>query len=189
MNKKNLIGALVMAGMILLSLPLGAAHSAKALREDVEDEYYYDQTGYAIYEGLDARVAAAENLITVAERYEDADDGMEDAMERVEDYITMYENAYSWEEDHLERQVRANNGLSEAAEALSARLNALPITDRDAQAIREQLADMDSEQDKIQRSSYNDAARDYNEKLTHFPLSLFRGFLGIGDIPTFDGTP
>ena len=175
MNKKNLIGALVMAGMILLSLPLGAAHSAKALREDVEDEYYYDQTGYAIYEGLDARVAAAENLITVAERYEDADDGVEDAMERVEDY--------------LERQVRANNGLSEAAEALSARLNALPITDRDAQAIREQLADMDSEQDKIQRSSYNDAARDYNEKLTHFPLSLFRGFLGIGDIPTFDGTP
>ena len=68
MKKKNAIGACVLAAAIVLAVPLGVHTSLTKLREDAENTYYYDNAGYAIYEGVEERQATANNLITVAER-------------------------------------------------------------------------------------------------------------------------
>ena len=55
MKKSSIVGACVMAGLILLSIPVGVHTSLTDLRDEAEGSYYYDQTGYAIYQGLEAR--------------------------------------------------------------------------------------------------------------------------------------
>ena len=61
MKKKNAIGACVLAAAIVLAVPLGVHTSLTKLREDAENTYYYDNAGYAIYEGVEERQATANN--------------------------------------------------------------------------------------------------------------------------------
>ena len=50
MKKKNAAGAIVLAAAIVLAVPLGVHTSLTELREEAENTYYYDNTGYAVYE-------------------------------------------------------------------------------------------------------------------------------------------
>ena len=69
MKKSSIVGACVMAGLILLSIPVGVHTSLTDLRDEAEGSYYYDQTGYAIYQGLEAREATGNNLVTIEDSY------------------------------------------------------------------------------------------------------------------------
>ena len=71
MKKSSVIGACVLAATVVLSVPLGVHTSLTSLREEANSSYYYDKTGFAIWEGVENREAAASNMITVAERYTD----------------------------------------------------------------------------------------------------------------------
>ena len=71
MKKSSVIGACVLAAAVVLSVPLGVHTSLTSLREEANSSYYYDKTGFAIWEGVENREAAASNMITVAERYTD----------------------------------------------------------------------------------------------------------------------
>ena len=44
MKKSSIVGACVMAGLILLSIPVGVHTSLTDLRDEAEGSYYYDQT-------------------------------------------------------------------------------------------------------------------------------------------------
>ena len=48
------------------------------------------------------------------------------------------------------------------------------------------MAQMESEQDKINRSSYNEDAREFNARLEKFPVNLLRGVAGVEPLATFD---
>ena len=52
--------------------------------------------------------------------------------------------------------------------------------------VRAQLAQLESEQDKISRSSYNEDARNFNARLEKFPANLLRHVAGVEPLATFD---
>ncbi len=185
MKKKNVIGALIMAGAILVSVPLGVNRSFARLREDVEDEYYYDSTGYAIYEGLDARVGTARNLLTLAERYVDKDPELDVYKDNLEHVVKLCENYWFDDIEDADRQVENNRRLGEAAQELADRLETLELSEKDKKYPAQLIADMESEQDKIERSSFNDKAREYNARLEKFPANLLGGVSGVERVAPF----
>ena len=69
MKKKRHVGAAIfMAAAIAASIPLGVNRSLIKLREEASGHYYYDDTGYALYEGLERRQAEAGGEIRRAEQ-------------------------------------------------------------------------------------------------------------------------
>ena len=169
MKKKNAIGALVMAAMLLISVPLGAVRSFERLREDALEPYYYDSTGYALYEGLEKQREAAQNLLTVAKRYQDS-----------EPELGSYIDDLTWRADHSEvfydpgspSEVLTYQTMCDSAERLAEKLEEITLSEKDEKYPRQLISQIRSEQDKLERSSYNVGAREYNQKLDSFFLPL-----------------
>lgn len=183
MKKKNVIGALVMAGMILVSVPFGANRSLNRLREETRDEaYYYDSTGYAIYEGLEKQQAAARNLITVAERYVESNPGLDPYLDELTYRADFCEKFYDPGDP---KEAESYGLLVEAARGLSGQLEGIRLNEKDEKYPRQLIAEIESEQDKLERSSYNDEAREFNETLTRFPASLLGELTGVKELGVF----
>lgn len=184
MKKKNVIGALVMAGMILVSVPFGASRSLNRLREEtLEDAYYYDSTGYAIYEGLDRQLGTAQNFLTLAERYVERFPELDPYIDELSYRAEFCENFYGPGEP---KEVESYRLLAEASQALYEQLEKVDLDEKDAKYPRQLIAELESEQDKLERSSYNDDAREFNETLTRVPASLLRKLTGVKDLGVFE---
>lgn len=170
MKKKKAIGALVMAAMILISVPLGAVRSFERLREKVlEDEYYYDSTGYAIYNGLEKQEEAAWNLITVAERYRESNPELESY---IDDLTYQVERCQNFYDNGAPKEVEYHQALCRSAEQLAEKLEEITLSEKDEKYPWQLISQLRSEQDRLERSSYNDGARKYNQKLDSFLLPL-----------------
>ncbi|MCI9552148.1 MAG: hypothetical protein HFE94_01275 [Acutalibacter sp.] len=153
-----------MALAIAAAIPLGINCSLAKLREDAAGTYYYDQGGYAIFRGIEKRRGAAGNLITLAERYVEANPELASPMETLGYRIEASERTFD-EDQTFTTEESANRALDEPARLLAEALEKVDLAEKDKKYPRQLLAQMESEQDKIQRSSYNDEARAYNEKL------------------------
>ena len=182
-RKRNIIGAAVMAGLILLSMPLGVAHSLEDLREDAEGEFYGDRAGFSIYRSLEERRAAAQNLLTIARKYTEDNPGLSVYVDELEYRVRENENAY---DDTFYWEGETNLEMGEAARALAQELEKLDLSEKDRKYPAQLIAQMDSEQDKIERSSYNDAARQFNSRLQVFPVNILRGFTDVKELIPFD---
>lgn len=181
MKKKNLVGGIFMAAAILVSIPLGVNRSLVKLREKATEGYYYDKGGFAIYEGIEKRREAAQNLITVAERYTQQEPGLEGLIDELDYRIRASENAWSGD-DTFREEAEANRNLDPMAAAIASTLEELELSERDKKYPAQLIAQMKSEQDKIERSSYNDDAREFNQKLRRMkPMAL------IEPMATFEG--
>lgn len=180
-KKQNLIAAAVMAGLILLAMPLGVAHSLDDLRDDAEGQYYSDQAGYSISDGITRRQEAATNLLTVAGRYVDDHEELSYYWDWLNSAIVASQKNYD-----LSQEAQLNAEMGQAAEELAAALEGIELESRDQKYPDQLIAQMQSEQDKIQRSSYNDSARDFNRRLTVFPVSLLRPLLSVDELQPFD---
>ncbi len=185
MKKKSAIGALFMAAAILVSVPLGVNRSFARMREEVEGQYYFDLTGYAIWEGIDKRMDAAKNLLTVAEKYTEQDPELDVYMDSLERAITQCENTYFYDIEDVGETVRYNSHMGEEAQKLADRLETLDLSEKDAKYPRQLMADLDAEQDKIERSSFNDAVLEYNQKREKFPASVLAPLSGVKEIVPF----
>jgi hypothetical protein len=181
-KKRNIIGACVMVAAILAAVPLGAHTSLTRLREDAQGSYYYDNTGYAIYEGLDQRQATANNLITVARRYTSVNSNLTGLIDDL-DYAVRLTNG-SYDDDAQEAQ--ANQMMGEAAQALYEELKKTDLSEEDQKYPDQLIAEMESEQDKLNRSSYNEDAREFNQKLKSFPVNLLLPLTGVQPLATYD---
>ncbi|WP_322200946.1 hypothetical protein [Acutalibacter intestini] len=157
-------GALFMALAIAVAIPLGINRSLAKLREDAAGSYYYDQGGYAIFQGIEKRRDAANSLVTLAERYVEANPELAGPMETLGYQIEASERTFD-EDQTFTTEESANRALDEPARLLAEALEKVNLAEKDKKYPRQLLAQMESEQDKIQRSSYNDEARAYNEKL------------------------
>lgn len=186
MKTKNVIGPLVMAAAIVVSVPLGVNRSFSRLREDVEGQYYFDMTGYAIWEGIDKRMDAANNLLTVAEKYVEQDPELDVYMDSLERAITQCEDTYFYDIEDVGETVRYNARMGEAAQNLADRLETLELSEKDAKYPRQLISEMESEQDKIERSSFNDAVLEYNRQREKFPASVLAPISGVKEIVPFD---
>ena len=181
MKKKNTVACVIMVAAIAGSIPLGINRSLARIREDAAEEYYYDQAGYAIYDGIEERRAAASNLLTLAERYTDQNPELKSLADELEYRVQASENAWS-DDDTFTAEAQANANLDAPAQALATALEGVGLSEKDQKYPRQILDQMKSEQDKIKRSSYNDQARSYNEKLDRLqPMALLK------PMATFDG--
>ena len=183
---KNAVAALIMTLMIVLSIPLGVNRSFARLREDVEHEYYYDSTGYALWEGVNARRESAQNLITIAEKYVDEYPELQTPIDEL-GFRVLQENSYTTLEDETFTSiVKINSDLTLDAYELADTLNQLTLSDKDAKYVGKIMVDMIAEQDKLQRSSYNDLAREYNARLEKFPANVLRHLSDIKPMGVFE---
>ena len=183
---KNAVPALIMAILIALSVPLGVNRSFDRLREDVEDEYYYDSTGYALWEGVDSRRESAKNLITIAEKYVDEYPELQTPINAL-GHRVLEENTYlSLEDETFSNIVKINSELTQDAYALYEALDKVTLSEKDEKYPRQIMAELDSEQDKLQRSSYNDLAREYNARLEKFPVNFLRHLSGVKPMGVFE---
>lgn len=173
-----------MAGLLVVSVPLGVNRSFDRLREDAMDSYYYDGTGYAIYQGIDMREDAANNLLTVAKRYVEKNPGLDPYIGDLEYRVKYLENLYDFQ--GFEQEVEANRLLGEAAQALYEQLETVELSEKDEKYPRQLIAEIESEQDKIERSSYNDSAREFNEKLAQSPTKPLTKLMGISPMGVFE---
>lgn len=188
MNKKGkrkgyTVGAAFMAAAIVISIPMGAKSSFKDLRREAESDYYYDNTGYAIYEGIDKREEAAKNLITVANKYVEANPSLDPYIDELEYRVKYSQNMYSYQCGV--KEVEANALMGQAAEDLYEQLEKIELAEKDAKYPAQLIAEMRSEQDKLERSSYNDGAREFNSKLNKYPMKALNIFLDIEEMGVF----
>ena len=170
MKKRNAAAAVFMGVAIAASIPLGINRSLDRLKDDVEEKYFYDQAGYSIGDGLEIRRDAAYNLVSLAEKYADKAPELQGLIDELERQLAISENTWY---DLTEEEARANLGLDAPAEALAAALEKLELSDQDKKYPGQMLGQMRSEQDKINRSSYNEEARAFNAKVERLsPMAL-----------------
>ena len=182
MKKSSVIGACVLAATLVLTVPLGVHTSLTALRDEANSSYYYDQTGFAIYEGIENREAAASNMITVAERYTDENPALTSLIGDLDYAVDYSQNCWDGDSGLAE----ANQLMGQAAQALYEELKNTQLSETDQKYPDQLIAQMKSEQDKINRSNYNEDAREFNARLEKFPVNLLRGVAGIEPLTTFD---
>lgn len=182
MKKSSVIGACVLAATLVLAVPLGVHTSLTALRDEANSSYYYDQTGFAIYEGIENREAAASNMITVAERYTDENPALTSLIGDLDYAVDYSQNCWDGDSGLAE----ANQLMGQAAQALYEELKNTQLSETDQKYPDQLIAQMKSEQDKINRSNYNEDAREFNARLEKFPVNLLRGVAGIEPLTTFD---
>lgn len=188
MNKKKkktscIVGAIFMAAAIVVSVPLGAKRSFERLRDDAAGDYYYDATGYAVYQGIEVREAAASNLVTVAKKYVDNNPSLDPYIDELEYRIKYSQNMYSFQCGT--KEVEANRLMGQAAEDLYVELEKIELSEKDAAYPKKLISEMRSEQDKIERSSYNEGAAEFNAKLNNFPISFLKEVVDIEPMGVF----
>ena len=76
--------------------------------------------------------------------------------------------------------------MTGAAQALYDGLKNTQLSEEDEKYPDQLLAQMKSEQDKINRSSYNDEAREFNARLGKFPVNLLLPVVGVEPLATYD---
>lgn len=183
-RKSYTVGAAFLAAAIVISIPMGAKSSFEDLRRKAESDYYYDATGYAIYEGIDKREEAANNLITVAKKYVDSNPELDPYIDELEYRVKYSQNMYLYQCG--EKEVEANYLMGQAAEDLCEQLEQIELAEKDAKYPAQLIAEMRSEQDKIERSSYNDGAKEFNDRLDKYPMKALNILLDIEQMGVFE---
>lgn len=181
MKKKHVIAIIVMLLMILVAIPLGIDNSIDELKKTADSHYYYDSTGYAIYEGVDKRVESAEQLIKVANKYEADHTELIPLIEELE--RTAKELDYTY--DVLEEEAK-NRELDVPAQALADALGRIELDEADAKYPKQIMAEITAEMKRLQHSSYNDHARSYNERIGGFPVSVMKNLGFYDPLPVYE---
>lgn len=185
MKRANVTALGFLALAILIAIPLGLNRSFARLREDAQSSYYYDNTGYGIWEGLELRRDRASDLVTLGEKYAGQNPALAPLADALAYRVKLCET-YSYDLDDLDREVAADRLLGQEAADLAQALEETELSAQDEKYPRQLLADLMSEADKIQRSSYNDDARAYNARLEKFPVNILKGIARIKAMAVFE---
>lgn len=185
MKKKTFIGAIVMAAAILLAVPVGANRSFDRLYDEAKQSYYYDDTGYALYQGLETRQSAASNLVTLGKRYASQSTELASATDLLEEKVAVARNK-NYSVDDLAQEIAADKAMGSAAQSVADLLEQATLSEKDAKYPSQLLADLNSEADKLARSSYNDDARAYNAKLEGIPVKWLLPVAGIRTMAVYE---
>lgn len=156
-----------MAIMVAIAPFLGTNSSLSAERNDAQGEVYYDSTGFSITTAARSRYDAASNLVTIAEKYTDQNPALAELIDELE-YAMQKVNA-----SYGVNIVKTSHEITEPAHALAEALEQMELSEEDSKYPANLVSELDSLQDKIYRSSYNEAAESFNEILNSFPVNFF----------------
>ena len=166
MKKRNVVAGIFMGAAIAVSIPIGINRSLGRLRDDMSGSFYYDKAGYSICDGLEERRAAAKDLLTLAGRYSDSSPELAELIDELDYQVRLSENTWSGDGTFLS-EAAANSALDAPA------LNRAGLSEKDKKYPDQLILQMRSEQDKINRSSYNDDAIEFNRKVDRLrPMAM-----------------
>lgn len=171
MHKRSsaLIALVLMLCLIAVSLAWGAYKGWTQERKQV------DSTMGALLLVLDACSEVGANILTVARRHLQAGDPLLQALRR--DIQVLSENG------SLSQKAQANGRLDEDARAVLAALSALPSVQddvRDLQYVTQMLPQALEQSERLaEQAAYNQAAIDFNQRLTGSFSGRIAQLLGI----------
>ena len=172
---------LLLIALVLFAVGFGAYRGWSQERARVEETYAGLETM------LHTRVEAAYNLLAVAcrEKYmQNADAELRDAVGRVKEDRDVLESGAS-----LRKKAEANESLTRDAQALLAKLAALPpvqADERDRMYVGSYLPQMmEQSEEKTAGANYNTAAAEFNKKLNSTFSGMIAKVLGIRPAETF----
>ena len=119
----------------------------------------------------------------MARRYTETNPALTDLIDDMDYAVRLSQNSYG---SNFAEEAEANQMMGQAAQALYEELKKTQLSAEDAKYPDQLIAQMESEQDKINRSSYNEDAREFNTRLEKFPVNLLRGIAGVEPLATFD---
>ena len=162
----------VTAAMVILSIGMGAGLSLSSLRNDALDIYTEGESGWGgIQTDYDTILDSGENLLTVAERYLDANDTR---IRSVELGLEAMRDAQSPSE-----QCTAAQTTRTAVDNLDEQLLTMTLSETDQQFQNELIVDIEAGYRRISQSTYNETAEAFNRKLQQFPAGIFADMMGI----------
>lgn len=180
MKAKRTTAILIMILVIAAVVVIGPVVSLRNMRDDTESQYYYDENGYSIDEGILARKDAANNILKIAAKYEENSELKSQASE-LEHAVKVLDNNYNWAE-----RDKANKALDVPAQELMKWMaENVALSEADQRYLTSQTAELSSQQDKMNRSAYNEGAESFNARLADFPGSILKSFGWIEPLPTF----
>lgn len=182
MKGKSLTAFLIMILAIMIAVPWGVNSSLEDLYFDYSSDFYYDKTGFSIYEGIEARTDICNNLLKVAEKYLDDHPELNSSYSALESAVSYANFTYDLHED----QYLSDKGLDDPAKRLYEELDALAdVSETEKTALSRSMMEMQSYTEKITHSSYNEKAEAYNNKIHSFPLRLFSFLNNHQDLPVY----
>ncbi len=153
--------------LIVVALFIGGRKSLAPLRSEALD-YFYNGDGTEIDVGIESdleqRITLAEDLITIGERYFDKDEAL----------LTNITYDCSKISGSTEPNVKFkyNEELTSDCYALVEAMDLLDLTDTDTELVVETIVNMESSNEIIGHSSYNQKANEFNSLISEFPTSL-----------------
>lgn len=154
--------------MVLAATLIGSGTSLRKLRNEAESIFYQgeDQDGMGIQYDLDQLMEECYSLTVVAKRYLEDSDPMITA---VLEARTALEKAKTPPRKH-----DAAEKLKEVSLALYEHLGNYPLNERDLKYRNGFYAEITSRFLIIDRSSYNQRAKEFNETISKFPANILR---------------
>ena len=174
--------AAILIAVVLMaaSLVIGGKLSLAPQRAEVEAVFTEasDGSGKGIQYDLDERVAEAYNLIAVAKRYLNADDTLITAVSDAISAIVMAKGPSD--------KYDANMQLTSACSALYTKLASMQLSASDQEYNEGIKAELNSHNQIIGHSDYNELASEFNIMLAKFPTSIIGSLSGVHMLELFE---
>ena len=163
---KTPVAIIIMVVVILASGMLGCRKSLLSARKTAEDYFYSGEggDGDSIQSDLEYIGATANNLKTIALRYKDADDQLIIDLNTTRSALTSSKT--------ISAKYEAAQKLFDAVTALHDSLDPDKMNPTDKGFRASLYDDIKSAMQRISHNGYNDAAREFNDILEHFPAKL-----------------
>lgn len=182
MKKSQKVAIIIMALMILISVPLGMSKSLSSLRKDALEYYIEDSQGFSISQGIENRIEKAEEILTIAKNYTEKEN-----MELLDNMgdVDVSLSDLSSSDSHSIQQSEANRDLDSAVKKLADYLMKLELKKEQKETLTTLIADFNLQQKLINHSSYNEEAAEFNETLESFPASIIRAAGIVRPLPEY----
>lgn len=179
---RKLPAILVMILLLLAAIPLGVGRTYASLRKEAQNAYYDDQTGLSIPDTVAERAAFTESLITLAEGYEKENQGLTPAIDEAR---TAAQNCGDGGGEDPENLAALNQRLNQAFGSLLLQLQVLPLGEGDSKTAETLSQQMKDSQSKLDSSSYNTQAEEFNQELGQFPVRFLRDLAFLQPLELF----
>ena len=172
---------LLMVVLIAAGTWLGGYKGLSGLYGDVEDVFFVgeDRDGICIANDLSERVAAAQNLVTIANNYP----GVSAEAQSVSAASAGLSSVISARD--ITGMQRMNQELDTAMTSLYHALGTESLGEQHEKYRQKLYADFNSRGDTISHDPYNSYAQSYNDTLAGFPASLFAAITPVKDAVIF----
>lgn len=173
------IAIIVFAAVVLVSVTLSGGSALAKERTQVESKFYEGMQGdsLGIYNDVRARIDAAQNMVTVAQKSLGSEDAL---LLEIQDLQSKMLN-----EGSIGELFKLDYTLETKVKLLFAKEDTLSLNETDARLFEKQYYEFLSRGQTISHDGFNTSAQQYNLQLDNFPANLISKAYGIKPIEYF----